>query len=39
MHKLNLYIFRIKLMLIRIGDEKRELIDQHTNVLKTKICG
>lgn len=24
-------------MLIRIGDEKRELIDAHLNVLKTKV--
>ena len=25
-------------MLIRIGDEKREMIDMHMNVLKNKIC-
>ena len=25
-------------MLIRIGDEKREMIDSHLNVLKNKIC-
>ena len=27
----------IKLMLIRIGDEKREEIERHVEVLKTKI--
>ena len=27
----------IKLMLIRIGDEKREQIDAHVTVLKTKL--
>ena len=28
--------FRIKLMLIRVGDERRELLDQHLVALKTK---
>ena len=28
----------IKLMLIRISDEKREMLDSHLNVLKGKIC-
>ncbi len=28
----------IKLMLIRISDEKREMLDSHLTILKGKIC-
>ena len=29
-------MYRIKLMLVRIGDEKRDLIEQHLGVLRGK---
>lgn len=29
---------KIQMMLVRIGDEKREMLDAHVNVLKMVIC-
>ena len=30
-------MYRIKLMLIRIGDEKREMLEQHLTILTNKL--